>query len=55
MVGDKAMSRFVVKDESAIADIVSYIQISKGRIVSLSKSEPTLEDVFIHLVGRGLE
>jgi len=54
-VGEKAVSRFVVKEESAIADIVSFIQGNKGRIITLSKSEPTLEDVFIHLVGRGLE
>jgi len=26
-----------------------------GKILSLTKSEPTLEDVFIELVGHGLE
>ncbi|QLH74788.1 MAG: ABC transporter ATP-binding protein [Methanomassiliicoccales archaeon] len=54
-VGDRAVTRFVVQDESVIADVVSYIQSKKGRIMALGKSEPTLEDVFIHLVGRGLE
>ncbi len=54
-MGDRALTRFVVKDESVISDIISYINSKGGRIISLGKSEPTLEDVFIQLVGRGLE
>ena len=47
--------RFVLEDESCVSDIVSKV-VSKGsRITSLQKTEPTLEDVFIKLVGRGLE
>jgi ABC-2 type transport system ATP-binding protein len=53
-LGDRAMTRFVVKEESVIADIISRIQGKGGKVIALSKSEPTLEDVFIHLVGRGL-
>lgn len=46
--------RLAVEDEAVIAEVVSAIVSRKGRIVSLSKSEPSLEDVFLHLVGRGL-
>ncbi|UCE81435.1 MAG: ATP-binding cassette domain-containing protein [Methanobacteriota archaeon] len=46
--------RFVLEDESCVSEIVSEV-VSKGsRIMSLQKTEPTLEDVFIKLVGRGL-
>jgi ABC-2 type transport system ATP-binding protein len=47
--------RFIVEDESSISDIVSNILAKGSKIVSLQKTEPTLEDVFIKLVGRGLE
>jgi len=47
--------RFSLEDESVIADIVSYVTVRRGKILSLSKEEATLEDVFIKLVGRGLE
>ncbi|MCJ7608014.1 MAG: ABC transporter ATP-binding protein [Thermoplasmata archaeon] len=46
--------RFVLEDESAISDIVSEILAKGSKIVSLQKKEPTLEDVFIKLVGKGL-
>jgi ABC-2 type transport system ATP-binding protein len=54
-VGDRALTRFVVNDEAVISEIISYINSKGGRIIALGKSEATLEDVFIHLVGRGLE
>jgi len=47
--------RFVVEDESCISDIVSKVVAEGSKIMSLQKTEPTLEDVFIKLVGRGLE
>jgi ABC-2 type transport system ATP-binding protein len=47
--------RFSLDDESVIADVVSYITTRGGKILSLSKEEATLEDVFIQMVGRGLE
>lgn len=54
-LGDRALTRFVLQDESVISDIISHIQARGGRLIGISKTEPTLEDVFIHLVGRGLE
>ena len=47
--------RFVLEDESCVSDIVSKVVSAGSRIISLQKTEPTLEDVFIKLVGRGLE
>jgi ABC-2 type transport system ATP-binding protein len=47
--------RFVLEDESPVSDIVSEVLRSGSRILSLQKSEPTLEDVFIKMVGKGLD
>lgn len=46
--------RLVLEDESAISDIISMIVGSGAKVLRLNKSEPTLEDVFIQMVGRGL-
>jgi ABC-2 type transport system ATP-binding protein len=47
--------RFVLSDESAVSDIVSGIVKEGSKILALRKTEPTLEDVFIKLVGKGFE
>jgi len=47
--------KLVVENESAISDIISSVGAGGGKVLGLNKSEPTLEDVFIKLVGRGLE
>jgi ABC-2 type transport system ATP-binding protein len=41
-------------EESAIGVVVQSLVTSGGQILSLKKVEPTLEDVFIELVGHGL-
>jgi ABC-2 type transport system ATP-binding protein len=46
--------KFILDDESAVADIVAAVPKSGSRILSVQKTEPTLEDVFVTLVGRGL-
>ena len=46
---------FILEDEAAVSDILSAIQAQGSRVHYLQKSEPTLEDVFISMVGRGLE
>lgn len=45
---------FILEDENALPPILAAIQSSRGHLISLEKREPTLEDVFISLVGRGL-
>jgi len=47
--------RFILTDESAISDIVSEVLRKGSKILSLQKTEPTLEDVFIKMVGKGFE
>jgi ABC-2 type transport system ATP-binding protein len=46
---------FILEDEAAVSDIVSEVVRQGSRIHHLQKSEPTLEDVFISMVGRALE
>lgn len=49
-----ASLRFIIDEEGVVSDIVSEIINADSKILSLTKTEPTLEDVFINLVGRGL-
>jgi len=42
-----------LKEESAIGAVVQAVIATGGRILSMKKVEPTLEDVFIELVGHG--
>jgi len=44
--------RLTLQDDSAIAAVVGAIAQSGRRILSLQKVEPTLEDVFVEIVGR---
>ena len=55
-VKETGLSRLdlVLEREGAISDVVSRVTRGGGSIRSLAKDEPTLEDVFISLVGRGL-
>jgi ABC-2 type transport system ATP-binding protein len=46
--------KFILEDESAIGSVVSTLAAHNGRILTLQKNEPTLEDVIIKLVGRSL-
>lgn len=43
-----------LQDDGAIASIINALQQADVRIVRLEKSDPTLEDVFMRLVGRRL-
>jgi ABC-type multidrug transport system ATPase subunit len=44
---------FILDGEAPVADILSTIMSQGSKVHSLQKSEPTLEDVFIRMVGRG--
>jgi ABC-2 type transport system ATP-binding protein len=54
-VSNMTSLKFVLRDESAVSDIVSEIVHSGAKILGLRKTEPTLEDVFIKMVGKGFE
>jgi hypothetical protein len=45
----------VLADDSALGGVVEALAPLGSHIVALAKSEPTLEDVFVELVGRGFE
>ncbi len=45
----------VLADDAALGGVVGALGELGARIVALRKSEPTLEDVFVELVGRGFE
>jgi ABC-2 type transport system ATP-binding protein len=47
--------RFHIEDDSVISDVLSALDGKGSKVVMLKKTEPTLEDVFVKLVGRGLE
>ncbi len=50
----RTLLKFILEDESAISNVTESISGNGSKIVSLSKVEPSLEDVFVALVGRGL-
>ena len=43
----------VLEDDAALGGVVGALGALGARIVALRKSEPSLEDVFVELVGRG--
>lgn len=44
----------ILEEEGVIGPVVSALTANGAHILALRKREPTLEDVFVHLVGRGL-
>jgi len=52
---DMSTLKVVLSDQAVASEIESALKASGSRILSITTPEPTLEDVFIHLVGKGLE
>jgi ABC-2 type transport system ATP-binding protein len=46
--------QLVLEDDAALAGVVSSLAAAGVHLRGIAKSEPTLEDVFVELVGRGL-
>jgi ABC-2 type transport system ATP-binding protein len=46
--------RVALKEEVAVGSVVRQVLDNGAQILSLKKVEPTLEDVFVELVGHGL-
>ncbi|MDR3575624.1 MAG: ATP-binding cassette domain-containing protein [Anaerolineaceae bacterium] len=42
-------------EEAALAEVIAALTRQQARILNLQKREPTLEDVFVHLVGARME
>jgi ABC-2 type transport system ATP-binding protein len=49
-----ATLNFILKEEAALAVIINTLTAANVRIMKLSKHEPTLEDVFVTLVGHSM-
>lgn len=47
--------KFMLKEESALAGVINSLTSANVKIQTLTKHEPTLEDVFVDLVGRSME
>lgn len=52
---DTTTLKVVVQDDAVFSDITSKLEEQKLKILAVNKAEPTLEDVYISLVGRGFE
>ena len=52
---DTTTLKIMVKDEAVFSNIMSRIKEDKLKVLSINEAEPTLEDVYISLVGRGFE
>ena len=45
----------ILDAEDVLAPVITTLSANQARLLSLEKREPTLEDVFMDLVGRGLD
>lgn len=52
---DTTELKVIVNTESVFSNILSELEKQKLKILSINKAEPTLEDVYVSLVGRGFE
>jgi ABC-2 type transport system ATP-binding protein len=46
---------FILEEEQALASVVNILNSANIRLLNLKKNEPTLEDVFVKLVGQSME
>jgi ABC-2 type transport system ATP-binding protein len=50
---DRVAIKVALADDSALTSVVTSVAERGSQLVGLAKSEPSLEDVFVELVGRG--
>jgi ABC-2 type transport system ATP-binding protein len=50
---DRVALKVALADDSALTSVVTVVAERGSHLVGLAKSEPSLEDVFVELVGRG--
>ncbi len=50
---DRVAIKVALADDSALTSVVTAVAERGSHLVGLAKSEPSLEDVFVELVGRG--
>jgi ABC-2 type transport system ATP-binding protein len=54
-VGDLSVLKLILEEEAALGSVISKLNESRVKIERLDKHAPTLEDVFVHLVGRSMD
>ena len=54
-VGEVTELKFILEEEAALGGIITKLTESHVKIERLDKHAPTLEDVFVHLVGRSMD
>jgi ABC-2 type transport system ATP-binding protein len=45
----------ILEEERVLTSVIGALEIHHARLITLAKREPTLEDVFVALVGRSME
>jgi ABC-2 type transport system ATP-binding protein len=50
---DRVALKVALADDSALTSVVTAVAARGSSLIGLAKSEPSLEDVFVELVGRG--
>ncbi len=50
---DRVAVKVALADDSALTHVVTAVAARGANLIGLAKSEPSLEDVFVELVGRG--
>ncbi len=53
--GEFGVLQFVLEEEAALAGVIGRLTDSRVKIARLDKHEPTLEDVFVNLVGHSMD
>ena len=54
-VDDHTELSLILEAEDVLAPVIQALSEKQARLLSLEKREPTLEDVFVAMVGRGLD
>lgn len=53
VLDDHVETDVILSSDGALTDVLGAVQAHGGRLLSLDKREPTLEDVFLEVVGQG--
>jgi ABC-2 type transport system ATP-binding protein len=53
--GEMNVLKFMLEEDAALGGVINKLTESNVKIAQLDKHEPTLEDVFVNLVGRSMD
>jgi len=52
---ERASLELILQEEQVIASVIAVMEANRITLLSLTKHQPTLEDVFVQLVGRSMQ